>query len=76
MKYMLGQQQQRLLTSFFLPRTTVRLFTTNNGGGGINPGHPYNVNEVANTDEATKQRILAREKEAFESLSEKDKQYY
>jgi len=59
--------------------TSLRLFSSinnNNSGSGINPGHPYNVNEVAHTDEATKQRILAREKQAFESLSEKEKLHY
>ena len=42
---------------------------------GINKGHNYNDDQVK-FDEAAKQRILEREKAVFNSLSEKEKQYF
>jgi hypothetical protein len=40
-----------------------------------NKGHPYN-DETVNFDEATKQRMLEKERALFNSLSDKEKQYY
>ena len=40
-----------------------------------NKGHPYNDEQV-NFDEATKQRMLERERAVYNSLPEKEKQYF
>ena len=53
-----------------LSGTAFRPFST-----GINKGHSYD-DENIKLDEAAKQRMIEREKAVFNSLSEKEKQYY
>ena len=53
-----------------LTNCNVRVFSS-----GINKGHGYNDEEIQMREEV-KNRVLERERSYFNSLSEKEKQYY
>ena len=78
MKHILSLMQPR---AFFLNTTHVHRTLTSSlmmrgfSSSGINKGHNYN-DETVDFDENIKKRIIEREKAVYDSLSEKEKQYF